>query len=149
MKKGFTLIEILVSVTILAVLTAIAVTSYSSINKKSRDTKRKSDLSQLQTALEMYRSDYGYYPNVNTGSFATADNLNSALVTTGGYMPAIPDDPSSSATYYYASYGAVSGVYYKYCVCTKFESTPADSGTCSGAGAPSLPAACNYGAKNP
>jgi len=58
---GFTLIEVLVTATIIAVLTAAAAVSYSSVNKRSRDARRKSDIEQLRAALEQSRSDNGYY----------------------------------------------------------------------------------------
>lgn len=59
---GFTLIELLISVSIIAILISIAVVQYSSVNKRSRDGKRKADLEQIRTALEMYRADKGEYP---------------------------------------------------------------------------------------
>ena len=60
-RNGFSLIELMVSTTVIAILTVIGVVSYSSVNKRSRDVKRKSDIEQIRSALEMYRSDYGYY----------------------------------------------------------------------------------------
>ncbi|MEK7126589.1 MAG: prepilin-type N-terminal cleavage/methylation domain-containing protein, partial [Patescibacteria group bacterium] len=64
MKKssGFTLIEILVVVTIIGLLTLTAVVTYGAFLKQSRDAKRKADLGQVAAALEMYRSNSDTYP---------------------------------------------------------------------------------------
>jgi len=142
-STGFTLLEVLVSATIIAVLTAIGIVSYSSVNKRSRDVKRKSDLEQIRAALEMYRSDNSEYPNTGA-SFVSAQDLTATLVST--YTPAIPTDPSSSGDYQYIPV-ATSGIYSGYCVCGMLETIAngASETTCT----VSLPATCNYGLKSP
>lgn len=144
-KNGFTLIEILVAATIIAVLTAVGVTSYTSINKRSRDAKRKSDLEQVRSALEMYRTDNGSYPGTSAG-FVLLTGLTSDLVST--YMPSIPADPKSTFTpssdYYYSPIGT--SPFYSYCVCAELESE-AGSNNC-GVTNPAV-GGCNYYLKNP
>lgn len=88
---GFTLMELLITVSIIAILISIGIASYSTINKQSRDTKRKSDIEQIRSALEMYRADNSAYPNVGSGSWTAASDLSTALATT--YILAIPSDP--------------------------------------------------------
>ncbi|MEK7495680.1 MAG: prepilin-type N-terminal cleavage/methylation domain-containing protein [Patescibacteria group bacterium] len=99
MKKsaGFTLIEILVVVTIIGLLTLTAVVTYGAFLKQSRDAKRKTDLGQVAAALEMYRSNSDTYP---VGSvWATTLNV---LTTPVVYIQSLPTDPkSSSYSYYY------------------------------------------------
>ena len=141
-KSGFTLIELMISVSIIAILVTVALAAYSTLNKQSRDTKRKSDLEQVRSALEMYKSDYGYYPAVNTAGFDVAGNLSASLTTT--YMPFIPSDPLSAQNYYFESLNPVSSNYYGYCLCAKLESQNG-SNSCTVA----LPANCNYGVKSP
>ncbi len=141
---GFTLIEILVVATILGVLAAVAVSSYASINKRSRDSKRKSDTEQIRSALEMYRSDNGYYPPVDTSGFGSASDLTAYLVSS--YMPVVPSDPTTTQAYYYYATGASGANYYSYCLCAKLETQTVTTNTCTGV---SLPAACNYGVKSP
>jgi general secretion pathway protein G len=142
MKKGFTLIEILVAATIISVLSVVGVASYTSINKRSRDAKRKSDLEQVRSALEMYRVDKGSYPAGSTTGFRLLTDLDSSLVP--DYMPSIPPDPQSpTKAYYYSPLGAGPN-YYSYCVCANAETGSGD--TCN------LPVAnsnCNYYLKNP
>ena len=88
MKKAFTLIEILVVVTIIGLLTAIGSSGYSQFTKQSRDAKRKADLENIRAALEMYHSNNSYYPSAT-----------SALLT--DYMSALPTDPLSGQSYIY------------------------------------------------
>lgn len=99
MKKYFTLIEILVVSTIIALLTSIGVVSYNQINKESRNNRRKIDIEQIRSALEMYRSNNDQYP----------DNLN-LLTGPVVYLSSIPTDPKAP-TYVY-SYIKISSVDY-------------------------------------
>ncbi len=152
-KSGFTLIEILVAVTIVAVLSVIGTVSYNSINKRSRDAKRRSDLEQVRSALELYRSDKASYPG-SSASFVALTGLdtgdgNGPLVPT--YLPSIPADPKNTAaipvSYYYSPLG-VGPPYYSYCLCALIENTSDAKNDCQAVGT-TLPAACNYGLRNP
>lgn len=57
-QKGFTLIELLVTMGIIAVLSGMAVFNFNQARLRARDVQRKSDLSQLQKALELYKNDH-------------------------------------------------------------------------------------------
>ena len=59
---GFTLFELLVSISIIAVLTAIAVVSYGGLNKKARDSRRIADLEKIRISLESFRQIGSSYP---------------------------------------------------------------------------------------
>ena len=61
-NPGFTLIEILVSISVIALVSTIGVTGYQSVSRGGRDALRKSDLEQIRSALEIYKSEYGQYP---------------------------------------------------------------------------------------
>lgn len=143
-SSGFTILEVLVSVTIIAVLTAVGIVSYSSVNKRSRDVKRKSDLEQIRSAFEMYRSDNaGAYRGTGDNWWRTASNpITASLVPT--YMPAIPNDPDSTQNYWYRSINT-GGSPSSYCLCAKLETITSEESTCTVA----LYSACNYGLKNP
>lgn len=74
-KSGFTLIEMLVVISLIGVLAAIALISFGSVQKSARDTTRKSDLKQYQTALEMYGNlTNGLFPSKTSVSFAVAES---------------------------------------------------------------------------
>jgi len=92
-KKGFTLIEILVVSTIMVLLTAAGLISYSIFLRNSRDVRRKADLAQISGALEMYRSSNDTYPTVGLTQM-TAPTV---------FIQTIPTDPKNPTyTYYYS-----------------------------------------------
>lgn len=108
---GFTMIELLVVISILGILATVGLTSFRTSQIRSRDTKRKSDLEQIQRALEMYLNDYGTYP------LSTSDGLISAGATAGAttfnwgdefkdskgtvYIKELPTDPKITPGYCY------------------------------------------------
>jgi len=63
LPKGFSLLEILIVISIIAVLATIGTYSYRSSQARARDTQRKADLVKIASALERYYADKGYYPN--------------------------------------------------------------------------------------
>lgn len=147
--QGFSLVELLITVSIIAILISIGIASYATINKQSRDTKRKGDLEQIRAALEMYRANNGYYPSAGTGSWVVASSATDALVgltpaLVSTYIPVVPTDPKSSQSYMYIATNASSGNYYGYCVSAQMESeNPPDTCTAT------LPTNHTYGLKNP
>ncbi len=94
-KKSFTLIEILVVATIIGLLAAAATASYTQLGKQSRDARRKTDLEQIRSALEMYRSNNDQYS-------AYTGNCSSYTALTGSptYIQSMPTDPMSTYFYY-------------------------------------------------
>ena len=126
-RNGFTFVELLVVTTIIILLSSIAVVSYQSANKKSRDNKRKSDLEQIRTALEMYRSDQGGYPTALS-------------ILTPNFLQQIPTDPKGYS-YYYSRPTATT-----YNLCAYLESDT--SGNCGGASCGSG-ITCNYKVTQP
>ncbi len=105
-KKGFTLIELLVVIAIIGLLSTLAVVALGSARVKARDSKRLSDLKQLQTALELYYTDQNSYPAGDTIDLATTNYacLNSTGFTTSGctnpYMSKVPTDPKEGSYVY-------------------------------------------------
>lgn len=103
MKKrieGFTLIEILVVSTIIALLAAAATLSYSQLSKQARDARRKTDLEQIRAAIEMYRSNNDVYPAL-TINCSSSGGITDAQNT---YLSTIPNDPKCSTySYYYTN----------------------------------------------
>jgi len=61
-RSGFTLVEVLVVLSIIAVLSAVVYANFAEGRAQGRDAKRQSDLRNLQTAIELYRQDNGRYP---------------------------------------------------------------------------------------
>ena len=84
--RAFTLIEILVVATIIAVLVTVTAVSFANAQKNSRNAKRKTDLETVRQALVLYRQDNGDYGNVGTSS--TTGNFTNILtrLNDGGYL---------------------------------------------------------------
>lgn len=61
-RRGFTLVELVVVIGIIAVLTTIVVANLSTAKAKSRDAQRIAAIGQVQLALEVYKQAYGTYP---------------------------------------------------------------------------------------
>lgn len=61
--KGFTFVELLVVLTIIGVIFAAGIVSYTAITTRSRDTRRKADMEAIRQSLEMCRSLTGAYPD--------------------------------------------------------------------------------------
>lgn len=74
-KKAFTLFELLVSISIIAILTAIASISYGTAQKKARDSRRIEDLNGIQKAAEMYYGQNNYLYPATTAAFVSAGVL--------------------------------------------------------------------------
>jgi prepilin-type N-terminal cleavage/methylation domain-containing protein len=63
-NKGFTIVELLIVIVVIGILALLVITTYSGIQAKARNTKRSTDLQSLQTRLEAFYNDNGYYPSL-------------------------------------------------------------------------------------
>lgn len=93
-KSGFTLIELIVSITIIAVMTVVAAVSFTGVGRKSRDARRISDLQKIAMALEMVKQQ-------GTGSsYPATCSASSCVLVTGGFLQFWPVGPKGD-TYTY------------------------------------------------
>lgn len=106
--RGFTLIEIMVVVVILAVLGALVVPKILENVDKARVTRAASDIRAIETALDLYRLDNFKYPTTEQGMEALVKQPADPSLTnyrSGGYLKAVPKDPWGNP-YIYTSPGA-------------------------------------------
>lgn len=102
--QGFTLIELMISITIVGLVFGIIASSTTLVRKNSHDTQRHSDLRSIQSALEQYYADQLFYPaTISFGSALTNATGNVAGTTISKtYLNRVLQDPSGgSATYKY------------------------------------------------
>ena len=107
--------ELLVVIAILGVLITAGLSSYKSTQRKSRDVRRKNDMRQIASALELYYNDKGRYPNDDgAGKIKGCDAGDNVVCAWGNlmkdskgtiYMVILPGDPASGWQYYYDAYG--------------------------------------------
>lgn len=120
MKKGFTLVELLVVLAIISIIATLGLGGYISSQVRGRDAQRKSDLRQISEALELYFSDHNRYPYASGEMIANCphdlltgirypcvwgeeDAFMEVSGTTQGnvYMKLVPFDPSPGQSYRY------------------------------------------------
>jgi len=107
-SRGFTLIEIMVVVVILAVLGALVVPNVLDKVDQARVTRAKSDIQAIETALDLYRLDNFKYPTTDQGLQALVTQPSDPTLTnyrSGGYLKTLPIDPWHNP-YVYLSPGA-------------------------------------------
>lgn len=96
-QRGFTLIELLIVIAIIGILTSLMTVNFIGIRQRGRDAQRKSNVRQIQSALELYRSDQANYPTTLAAcGNALVDPVNGTTV----YMKTIPCDPTGSSYQY-------------------------------------------------
>lgn len=121
---GFTLLEILVVISIIGILIAIGSAAFSTAQKKGRDARRRADMKQYQSAYEQYYSVNSAY----SANCATMD------INFSGGASAAPSDPKNSGSYVYTKTCTAS----TYCVCALLDNagsgTYTDSGCTVGTG---------------
>ncbi len=110
-SNGFTLLELLVVISVIGILIAIMSVSFSTVQKKSRDARRKEDIKKMQDGFEQYYAKIGSY---------AADENTMAADTDIFPAGSLPTDPKGGPTYFYKY------TYYPaddtYCICAALES---------------------------
>jgi general secretion pathway protein G len=84
-ERGFTLLELLVVMTIIGILAAIAVPALRDSPKRAREATLRADLFTFRSVIDQYKGDKGNYP-------ADLD-----VLIKDGYMRKIPLDPMTKA----------------------------------------------------
>ena len=93
LKRGFTLVEMLLVVTIIGILAALVIPKIAGTGERARITAAMSDIKGgIKTALDRYEVENGFYPK-SLQDLITRPN--DAKNWTGPYLDAIPQDPWS------------------------------------------------------
>lgn len=117
LRAGFTLIELLIVIAIIGILSGLLFVNFSGARERARDSKRKTDLQQIKTSLQLYYNDFGSFPLAGAGgtiagcgalgtsvcnwtSGTTAGSQFSAGDPLNVYMGVLPGDPQSPTEQY-------------------------------------------------
>ena len=92
MKKAFTLIELMIVISIISLVSAIAIPKYSNVTSEAKVANVQANLSNLNTAIEMYKLKNEEYPDLE----GTQDNLGEFSEFYS--KSKMPDTPSSETT---------------------------------------------------
>src|SRR5271169_5677072 len=90
-QKGFTIVELLIVIVVIGILAALVITTYSGIQQKARNAKRQTDIQSLQTQLEAFFSQNGYYPSLTDMNNSTWLSTNMKSLDTNALV-----DPSNT-----------------------------------------------------
>jgi len=111
-KNGFSFIELIVVMTIIVVISTVALVNYTGSSKKARDTRRVSDLEKIRMSLEIARQTGATYPQLIVG------------LETGNYLSKLPVDPKTNINYRYIP----TADYFNYTLDSKMEDLGSTNG---------------------
>lgn len=119
LRRGFTIVELLVVVVVIGILASITIVSYSGITRSAKETALKADLRSAATSITIVQADTGTYPTPSLPSDVKASSGNTFLYTSDGstYCLTAKSDQSNIASFYISNGGVIT------------------EGTCSGHGA--------------
>ena len=112
-KSGFTLIELMVVITIIAIMASVAIFGLPSVSKRGQDTQRLAGFRELELAIAGYKNINGKYPDAGTPGtqYIAANTL------APGYLQKLPQDTSQGNGNGFAY--AVSADKKSYCLAVK------------------------------
>ena len=121
--RGFTLLELLVVISIIGILLALGVVAFSTAQKKGRDAKRRSDMKTISSALEQYYAS-------NNSSYPISSSCSDMSTDLGtDYLPGgVPSDPKGSSPYVYTCESTASSYY----VCANVEADDGNNDAADG-----------------
>lgn len=120
LEKGFTLVELLVVVSIIAVLASVVISTLGAARAKSRDSVRYSELINLRTAINRYYNEMGSYPITPSWYSSEPGDVSAPYnadwipgLVAAKMIPSLPRDPSGGQSSICVTPGALRAfVYY-------------------------------------
>jgi general secretion pathway protein G len=151
--KGFSLIELLVVISIIGILIGLSAFGLQGARQSARDARRIADIEQIRSGLELYKADCGVYPTadqmngpLNPQGDLIGDNSSTACLNTNTYISNIPQDPHPGRVYVYQRLTPTT-----YEICAAMESRGSNL-ACNGMNpgwCPNAGMLCNYRVENP
>ncbi|HSW90781.1 MAG TPA: type II secretion system protein [Candidatus Saccharimonadales bacterium] len=124
-RSGFTIVELLVVITVIGILATITVVSYNGVHARTRDDRRRTDVANIIKAMELYYSDNNSYPTpltntgsaINNGWYSSGDTSWSKLSTLmlgSQAIDVVPVDPINTPSGVPSAGGLVYAIYVNY-----------------------------------
>lgn len=114
-SKGFTIVELLIVIVIIAILATLVIVTFTGIQKKARDSQRQTDIIALDSHLEAFYAEHGFYPSykdVTTASWVSANMKGldpNALLAPNSSTVLANTDPATATTTTSYNYYPMSG----------------------------------------
>ena len=97
MKRGFSLIELIIVVAVLGIMAAIVVPQFQSHSTQAKESVAKDSLRILRSAIELYTAQHSGIPpgytNDDPQTSPSSSNFNNQLIVNGRYMSKMPENP--------------------------------------------------------
>ena len=90
-SKGFTIVELLIVIVVIAILATLVIVTFTGIQQKARDSKRQTDINALNSHLAAFYASSGYYPTIT--DLKTPSWISSNM---SGFDPTALTDPKGS-----------------------------------------------------
>ncbi len=91
-QKGFTIVELLIVIVVIGILATLVIVTFTGIQQKARNSQRQTDINAIDSHVEAFQAEFGYYPTL-------ADLQNPTFVSTylKGLDPEALKDPKGGA----------------------------------------------------
>jgi prepilin-type N-terminal cleavage/methylation domain-containing protein len=92
-QKGFTIVELLIVIVVIGILATLVIVTFTGIQQKARNTKRQTDINAVNSHVEAFYAQNGYYPTLAHINDATWRGTNMKGLDTAALK-----DPKGSAS---------------------------------------------------
>jgi prepilin-type N-terminal cleavage/methylation domain-containing protein len=90
-SSGFTIVELLIVIVVIGILAAITIVAYNGVQDRANDTRRQSDISNVQTIVEKYAAENGTYPSTGGLSVVRSDDNCFAGSSQADWIPSVAE----------------------------------------------------------
>ena len=100
---GFTIVELLIVIVVIAILAAITIVAYTGITTRADFSSMRSDVTTIQKAVELYYAENGAYPGIsgNTAWRCSGSYPTDFVPNVSSYIAALPNAPAGGGSYCY------------------------------------------------